>query len=262
MTNDNPFSLQGRVILVTGCARGLGQAMARALARAGAHVVLNDIDEPALDIEVAALGEAGLSASGVVFDVADEAAGIDAVATIVSTHGRLDALFNNAGVGNRTPTVDLALDNWRNVIDVDLTAGFQLAREAVKPMLDGGGGQIINTVSVAGVLGQEGLAHYVAAKSGLIGLTKALAVEFGPHGITCNAIAPGYFTTSVPFPSASAAAEASETERRRRVRERIPLRRFAEPDELGGIAVFLASAASSYITGQVLCVDGGITVAL
>ena len=256
------FSLEGRVALVTGAARGLGRPMAYALGCAGAHIILNDIDAEVLADKVAAMKRVGLQVTGLPFDVGDADARAAAISSIVREHGRLDALFNNAGIGNMAPTVELELENWREVINIDLTAPFHLAREAAKPMMAQGSGRIVNTASVAGVHGAAGLAHYVSAKAGLIGLTKAFAVEFGPHGINCNAIAPGYFTTSVPFPTTTPASEKAEAERRARAAERIPLRRFAEPDELGGVAVFLASTASSYVNGHVIPVDGGLTIAL
>ena len=262
--SDDLFSLEDQVVLVTGGARGLGQPMAHALAKAGAHVVLNDFDEVALDAELAAMKAAGLRASGMAFDVIDAQARAHAIPAIVSEYGRFDALFNNAGVGNRSPLVDLEMENWQRVIDIDLTAGFHLAQEAAKPMIRQGWGRIITTTSIVGLLGQDGLAHYVAAKAGLVGLTKALAVELGPHGINCNAIAPGYFATSKPFAATTPSRSQfpDETERREKIRERTPLKRYAEPEELGGVAVFLASRASSYVNGHVLVVDGGLTIAL
>ena len=261
--SDDLFSLEDQVVLVTGGARGLGQPMARALAQAGAHVVLNDVDEVALDAELAAMKAAGLKASGMAFDVIDAQARAQVIPSIVSEYGRFDALFNNAGVGNRFPLVDLEMENWQRVIDIDLTACFHLAQEAAKPMIRQGWGRIITTTSIVGVLGQDGLAHYVAAKAGLVGLTKALAVELGPHGINCNAIAPGYFATTKGFPKTPSRSQLpDEAERREKIRERTPLKRFAEPEELGGVAVFLASRASSYVNGHVLTVDGGLTIAL
>ena len=260
---DDLFSLEDQVVLVTGGARGLGQPMARALAQAGAHVVLNDVDEVVLDAELAAMKAAGLKASGMAFDVIDAQARARAIPAIVSEYGRFDALFNNAGVGNRMPLVDLEMENWQRVIDIDLTACFHLAQEAAKPMIRQGWGRIITTTSIVGVLGQDGLAHYVAAKAGLVGLTKALAVELGPHGINCNAIAPGYFAATKGFPTTPSRSQLpDEAERREKIRERTPLKRFAEPEELGGVAVFLASRASSYVNGHVLTVDGGLTIAL
>ncbi len=261
--SDDLFSLDEHVILLTGGARGLGQPMARALARAGAHIVLNDVDEAALNTEIGAMKSDGLSASGMAFDVVDADAREAAIPAIIAEHGRLDALFNNAGIGNLVPLVDMEMENWQQIIDVDLTAGFHLAREAAKPMIRQGRGRIISTSSIVGLMGRAGLAHYVAAKAGMVGLTKALATELGPHGINCNAIAPGFFTTSVPFPTERSPAEVREEEKRRQdVCDRTPLRRFAEPAELGGVAVFLASQASSYVNGQVIAVDGGLTIAL
>ena len=253
---DDLFSLDGQVVFVTGGAGGLGQVMARATAGAGAHVVINDVDEAALEAELAAMAAAGLKASGMGFDVADEKARAAAVPSIVADHGRLDVLFNNAGIGKSAPALELSLESWQRLIDIDLTACFHLAREAIKPMLEQGSGRIINTSSIMGIQGAAFNADYTAAKAGLAGLTKALAVEFGPHGITCNAIAPGYFAT------AFSGRTMADPERLAWVRERTPLGRLAEPEEMAGVALFLASRASSYVNGHTLVVDGGMSIKL
>ena len=253
---DDPFSLGGQVALVTGSSRGLGRSIARALAGAGAHVVVNGRDGAALGAVVKAIRDDDLAVSAVPFDVGDETAVKAAIAGIVGDFGRLDILVNNAGITFRKPYAEMETSDWQHVLDINLTAGFRLAQEAVKPMMAHGYGRIINIASVTSFIARPGIAAYVAAKHALAGLTKALAVEFAPHGITCNAIAPGYFVTD------ATAVLARNPEFDVMLRRRTPLGRWGEPDELGGAAIFLASRAASFVTGHVLTVDGGLTIAL
>jgi gluconate 5-dehydrogenase len=248
------FSLSGKVALVTGSTRSLGWSMARGLARAGAHVVINGREAAATKARTEELAGAGLKASAAPFDVTDAAAVAEAMRAIERDHGRLDILVNNAGIIHRKPLPDVADDDWQRIIDVDLTACFRLSRLAAAAMRRQGGGRIIMIASILALVGRAQVAAYGAAKGGLVSLTRALAAELGPEGILCNAIAPGFFATDI-----------SEPLRRDprfdgMVRGRTPLHRWGDPEELVGPAIFLASAASSYINGHVLTVDGGMTV--
>ena len=252
------FSLKDNVALVTGSLRGLGRAMARALAGAGAHVVLNGRDQASLDSTAGALTDEGLKVSKAPFDVSDEASASSAISEIVADHGRLDILINNAGTATEIPLAESDTLDWHRIIDTDLTACFYLSREAVKPMLVQGGGRIINITSIMSYVARPSYASYVAAKHALAGLTKSLAVEYGRFGINSNAIAPGYFATDIMIELDLV----SNPEFNGKVCARTPLGRWGQPDELGGVAVFLASKASSYVNGAILTVDGGMTASL
>jgi gluconate 5-dehydrogenase len=251
------FSLAGRVALVTGASRGLGRAMAEAMAWAGAHVVLGGRDEAALAASVLALTDAGLQAEAARFEVTDEDAARTAIEAIVARHGRLDVFVGNAGIQHRSKLVDFATADWMRVLQTNLTAQFVMAREAARSMLAHKYGRIIFTSSMMGPrISRPSISAYCAAKGGVDALTRALAVELGPHGITCNAIAPGYFATEMNQPLVADAAFSEM------VRGRTPLGRWAEPREIGGVAVFLASDAASYVNGHTLYVDGGLTVSV
>lgn len=249
----HPFSLSGRVALVTGSSRGIGRAIALALARAGARVILHGRDPAALEAAVGDLRARGHEASGVCADVADEEAMVDALKRVVDRNRRLDILVNNAGISSRTALADMPTGEWRRVIDCDLTSCFFVAREAGRAMSAGGWGRIINIASVAGLIAAHGRAGYVAAKHGLIGLTRSLALELGGSGVTANAIAPGFVATEM---NADMRRDAALDQW---VRGRNPLQRWGRPEDVAGAAVYLASPAAEFVNGAVLVVDGGMS---
>jgi gluconate 5-dehydrogenase len=239
------FDLSGRSALVTGSTRGLGLAFARALAQAGARVVVNGRSEEAAR-KVAASIDGAVAAA---FDVTDEAAVADGVAAL----GPLDVLVNNAGIGVRKPMLDMSLEEWERVVDTNLTSAFLVSRAVAPAMIERGSGKIVNVCSVTSELARETIAAYTAAKGGLKMLTRSMCSEWARHGIQANAIAPGYFETDLT--EALRADPAFDAW----VRARVPTGRWGVPADLAGAVVFLASSASDYVNGQILYVDGGLT---
>ncbi|HZF76219.1 MAG TPA: SDR family oxidoreductase [Acetobacteraceae bacterium] len=243
------FDLTGRVALVTGASRGLGAAMALGLARAGAEVVLNGRDAATLEAQAEAMRAEGLGARIAPFDVTDRAAMEAGVASL----GPVDILVHNAGNQHRALVEDISEEGWHGVLDTHLTALFRLSKLLVPGMKARGRGKVIATGSLASELGRGTITPYAAAKGGLKMFIRALAVELGPHNIQCNAIGPGWFATEMNRPLLS------NPEWLANVRRRCPAGRYAEPEEIAGTAVFLASPASDFVSGQIIFVDGGVT---
>ena len=248
------FDLQGKTILVTGASRGIGFSMAEALAQHGAKVILNSRDGSALKQKVEKLKEAGWDADYVVFDVTKIEDGLTAMSDIVQNNGSLFGLINNAGVQHRSPILDFTTADFEHVLSTNLTSCFSLSREAIRFMSNSGGGRIINTVSMLGPQARPTVPAYIAAKEGLRALTRALAVEVGQKGILVNAIAPGYIATELNL------ALLENKEFSDWVISKTPLGRWGNPSELGGGAVYLMSDAGGFVNGQVLAMDGGMSI--
>jgi NAD(P)-dependent dehydrogenase (short-subunit alcohol dehydrogenase family) len=251
----NPFGLEGRVAMVTGGSRGLGRGFAETLAGAGCDVVVTARAASDCAETVAAIEAHGRRALAVALDVRDHASIVDAVQKAESHFGRIDILVNNAGCNRRKPALDVTWDDWNMVLDTNLRGTFFVAQAVARGMIARGhGGRLINIGSVTCVSGYAGLAPYGASRGGVKQLTMSLASDWGPHGITVNCLAPGWFKT------AQNAVLYEDTEWVGYLSERIPLGRPGAPGDLAGTLLFLASEASAYVTGQTLLVDGGISV--
>jgi 2-dehydro-3-deoxy-D-gluconate 5-dehydrogenase len=248
--HDNIFRLDGEVALVTGSSRGLGAAMATALAMAGADVVLHDRC-CAGDTEKAIQEKAGVRTKCLVADLMDRAATVRLVEEAIDAMGKVDILVNNAGIIRRAPAVDHEDLDWDEVLEVNLTAVFRLCRSAGAAMVARGHGKIINVASLLSFQGGVTVPSYAAAKGGVAQITKSLANEWASKGVNVNAIAPGYMKTD------NTKALVEDPVRYRQITERIPAGRWGEPSDLAGPVVFLASKASDYLNGHVMVVDGG-----
>ena len=250
------FSLQGRVALVTGASRGLGFAMAQALAQAGALVVLNGRDAATLALRRADIEAAGGQAEIAAFDVCDRLAADAAMDAILARHGRLDILINNAAFGVPRDFFDISDDDWRLSLNVALDSCFRLSRKAAAGMAAQGWGRIIMISSVNARIGRATNTPYITAKAGLEGLARGMATELATRGVTVNCIAPGYMATDI---NTKFREQPGQYEW---IRNRTPMKRWGAPEDLMGAAVFLASEASAFMTGQVMVIDGGMTVAI
>jgi 2-deoxy-D-gluconate 3-dehydrogenase len=245
------FSLAGRTALVTGASRGLGAAMARALAEAGADVALHASRRGPSDAALAIAHECHVLAGHVTADLSKKGAAERLVADATAALGRIDILVNNAGIIRRAPAESYPDEDWETVIQVNLTSVFRLCRAAGAAMLERGHGKIINVASLLAFQGGIRVPAYAAAKGGVAQLTKALANEWAGRGVNVNAIAPGYMRTDNTQPLFD------DPVRNKEITARIPAGRWGEPADLAGAVVFLASAASDYVHGHVLVVDGG-----
>lgn len=252
------FSLEGKIALITGASYGIGMAIAKAYAEAGATICFNDIKQELVDKGLAAYEEAGIRAHGYVCDVTDEAAVQAMVATIEKEVGVIDILVNNAGIIKRIPMCDMTAEQFRQVIDVDLNAPFIVSKAVIPSMIKKGHGKIINICSMMSELGRETVSAYAAAKGGLKMLTRNICSEYGEHNIQCNGIGPGYIATPQTAPLREKQADGSRHPFDQFIVSKTPAGRWGEAEDLGGPAVFLASDASNFVNGQILYVDGGI----
>jgi gluconate 5-dehydrogenase len=250
------FDLTGQTALVTGSSRGLGRAMAEGLADAGAVVVLNGADPGRLAAAAGEMRGRGRDVREACFDVTDEAAVTAAFERLDGEGAAVDILVNNAGIQWRKPLVELATEDWRRVIETNLTSAFLVGREAAKRMIPRGRGKIVNIGSLTSELARATIAPYTVAKGGIKMLTRAMAAEWAQHGIQANAIGPGYMLTDMNQALVDDPAFDAW------VKSRTPSRRWGRPEELIGAAVFLASAASDYVNGQIIYVDGGMLAVL
>ena len=244
-------SLDGQTALVTGASRGIGRAVALALAAEGAEVVVNYASSPeAAEAVVAEIQAKGGSAYALKADVSDEASVDDLIKTVLKRSERIDVLVNNAGITRDGLLMRMKTEDWQAVINLNLTGVFLCTRAVARPMLKQRSGRIINITSVVGLMGNAGQANYAAAKAGVVGLTRSSAKEMASRGITVNAVAPGFIATDM---TKDLEADA--------ILSAIPLGRFGSPDQVAGAVKFLAAVpASAYITGQVLQVDGGMVM--
>lgn len=251
------FSLRGKVVWVTGGARGLGFAMARGLAEAGASIAFNTRSRESVNRGLEAYRAAGIEARGYVCDVTDETAVKEAVSRIVADFGTIDILVNNAGIINRVPMDAMEAADFRRVVDVDLTGPFIVSKAVLPIMLGRGHGKIVNVCGIMSEVGRETAAAYASAKGGLKMLTRNIAAEYGGCNIQCNAIAPGYmetdFNLSLRKPQANGTLHPFDVF----VRANTPSGRWGRAEDLVGPIVFLASDASNFVNGHILYVDGG-----
>lgn len=253
------FSLKGKVALVTGAAYGIGFAIAKAIHEAGAKkIIYNTSRQSTLDLGAANFKEAGIDAKGYLCDVTDEVAVKEMIADIDRNYGGVDILVNNAGIIKRIPMEEMAVEDFRRVIDVDLVAPYICAKAVIPGMIKKGRGKIINICSMMSELGRETVSAYAAAKGGLKMLTRNICSEYGGQNIQCNGIGPGYIATPQTAPLRELQPDGSRHPFDKFIISKTPAARWGTPEDLMGPAVFLASDASDFVNGQILYVDGGI----
>ncbi len=252
------YDLTGKIALVTGASYGIGFAIAKGLAAAGAVIVFNDINKELVDKGIEAYKQEGIKAHGYVCDVTDEVMVEELIRKIENEVGIVDILVNNAGIIKRIPMCEMKAAEFRQVIDVDLNAPFIVSKAVIPSMIKKGHGKIINICSMMSELGRETVSAYAAAKGGLKMLTKNIASEYGEYNIQCNGIGPGYIATPQTAPLREKQADGSRHPFDSFIISKTPAARWGEPEDLAGPAVFLASDASNFVNGHILYVDGGI----
>jgi len=254
----NQFELNGKIALVTGASYGIGYAIATGLAKAGATIVFNDINQEMVDKGIAAYAADGIKAHGYVADVTNEDQINAMVAQISKEVGEIDILVNNAGIIKRIPMHEMSAAEFRQVIDIDLNGPFIVAKAVLPSMINRRSGKIINICSMMSELGRETVSAYAAAKGGLKMLTKNIASEYGEYNIQCNGLGPGYIATPQTAPLRELQADGSRHPFDQFIIAKTPAARWGNAEDLVGPAVFLASKASDFVNGHVLYVDGGI----
>jgi 3-oxoacyl-[acyl-carrier protein] reductase len=241
---------EGRVALVTGASRGIGEAIARRLASEGATVLAAARSTPSLDRVVAEISSAGGAARAIALDVSESASIDAAVKSALDQNGQIDVLVNNAGISEDNLILRMSREAWDRVLSTNLTGAFLLTQAVVKGMVRRRYGRIVNVTSVVGLMGNAGQANYASAKAGLVGLTKSVARELGSRNVTCNAVAPGFIATAM---TDRITAEARET-----LSGQIPLQRLGSPEDVASAVAYLASEEAGYVTGTVLNISGGL----
>ncbi len=250
------FDLTGKVALITGSYQGVGLAIARGLGQAGAHIILNGRSEEKLQKAVAGLSQEGLRVTGCAFDITNAAQTQGKLLGLMQEVGQIDILVNNAGIQRRMPLEQFEESVWRDVLETNLTGLFLITKQVVQGMIQRKAGKIINICSLMCEVGRPTIGAYTAAKGGVKMLTKAMAVEWGKYNIQVNGIGPGYLTTEMNRPLFE------DPKFDAWIRSRTPMGRWCDPSELVGAAIFLASHASDFVTGQIIYVDGGILAGL
>lgn len=251
------FNLTGKTALITGGTHGLGMAIASGLAKAGAKIVINDVSKEKIDNAIKEYAAKGITAHGYLFDVTDESAVKAAISKIEKEIAPIDILVNNAGIIKRIPMEDMEVADWEQVLKIDLTGPFIMAKSVIKGMMARKSGKIINMCSMMSELGRPSVGAYAAAKGGLKMLTKNMASEWAKHNIQINGIGPGYFATEQTAPIRVDGHPFNEF-----ILKRTPANRWGNPEDLEGTAIFLASKASDFVNGHILYVDGGILATL
>ncbi|OLU36951.1 gluconate 5-dehydrogenase [Ileibacterium valens] len=256
------FSLSGKVALITGATHGIGFGIACALGKAGAKVCFNGRSAQKNEIALEEYKKAGIEAHGYVCDVTNEKEVADMISAIENELGSVDILVNNAGIIQRTPMLEMEVEDFRKVVDTDLTGPFIVSKAVLPGMIKKNAGKIINICSLMSELGRETVAGYAAAKGGLKMLTRNICAEFGEYNIQCNGIGPGYIATSQTAPLRKPQADGTPNPFDAFILAKTPAHRWGKPEDLEGPAIFLASRASDFVNGQILFVDGGILASL